>query len=103
MTAMPPKAIEFHPLAIAEARAARRRYAKKSLAVADRFMSELDRAIERATSAPERWPSYFLGTRVIRLRRFPHLFVYRETTTSVQVVAIAHSARRPGYWRKRLT
>jgi hypothetical protein len=65
-------------------------------------MLELDHAIAQIESGPQQWPPYLHGTRFYKLRRFPYLAVFRETPTNVQIVAIAHSSRRPGYWRKRL-
>ena len=40
-------------------------------------------------------------TRRIPLRRFPYVVVYRERTQVSQVIAFAHTSRRPGYWRSR--
>src|SRR5262245_61830432 len=40
---MSPTRLEVHPRAVAEARAARRWYARRSAAVANRFVAELDR------------------------------------------------------------
>ena len=94
--------VEFHPRAIDDARAAMRWYARRSPGVALRFMNELDRAIEQIDVAPGRWPVYLHGTRVYRLRRFPYLIVYHELDAAIQVVAVAHDKRRPGYWRRRL-
>jgi plasmid stabilization system protein ParE len=95
--------IEFDPRAIAEARAARRWYARRSAAAAGRFLAELDRAVEQISAAPHRWAAYLHGTRSVRLRRFPYLVVYRQTADAIQVVAVAHAKRRPGYWRRRMS
>lgn len=70
--------------------------------MAARFLAQLDLAIRQITTAPGRWPAYLHGTRVYRLRRFPHLIVYRERAASVQVVAVAHGQRSPDYWRRRV-
>lgn len=95
--------VDLHPLAIAEARAARRRYARVSQSLAARFMAELDAAVARVGTNPARHSSYLHGTRVTRLGRFPYLFVYFELPPArVLVVAVAHGRRRPGYWRRRL-
>ena len=42
------------------------------------------------------------GVRRLLLRRFPYAVIVRETAAEVIVVAFAHTARRPGYWRSRL-
>jgi len=42
------------------------------------------------------------GAKRLLLRRFPYALIVRESATEVLVVAIAHTSRRPGYWRDRL-
>jgi hypothetical protein len=96
-------AVDFHPLAVAEARAARRRYARVSLALAARFMAAIDDAVAAVEANPAGHPPYEHGTRACRLKRFPHRLVFLELTANrVLVVAVAHPSRRPGYWRRRL-
>jgi plasmid stabilization system protein ParE len=99
---MNPLRLEIHPRAAVEAGAARRWYAQRSPATAQRFVAELDRAIQRITAAPQQFPPYLHGTRVYRIPRFPYLIVYLEASGLVQVLAVAHGKRRPGYWRRRL-
>jgi plasmid stabilization system protein ParE len=44
----------------------------------------------------------FRGTsRRYVLRRFPYSIIYRATADEIQIVAVAHHRRRPGYWAKR--
>ena len=61
-------------------------------------MTELDLAMARIEEAPRRWPPYLADTRRYLLRRFPFFVVFREVDDRVQIVAIAHAKRRPGYW-----
>jgi hypothetical protein len=36
------------------------------------------------------------------LHRFPYLLIYREREDGViQILAVAHTSRRPGYWKER--
>ncbi|MFN2444408.1 MAG: type II toxin-antitoxin system RelE/ParE family toxin [Vicinamibacterales bacterium] len=59
--------------------------------------SAVDLISERpATGAP-----YLVNTRRVLLRRFPFFVVYRVRGDDVQIVAVAHARRRPGYWRGR--
>jgi len=51
--------------------------------------------------APERWPEHLQGTRRFLLHRFPFSIVYRLKGDVIEVVAIAHAKRRPGYWKRR--
>jgi plasmid stabilization system protein ParE len=98
---MPRLAIEFDLFAIAEARAAYRWYRERSGAAAERFIEELDAAVESIALEPARWPSYVDDTRRYLFRRFPYFLVYRYDADRAQVVAVAHARRRPGYWRAR--
>jgi hypothetical protein len=42
------------------------------------------------------------GAKRLFLRRFPYALIVRESAEDVLVVAFAHTAKRPGYWRNRL-
>jgi toxin ParE1/3/4 len=45
------------------------------------------------------------GTRAVKrlmLRRFPYAVIVREADGELFLLAFAHQARRPGYWRNRL-
>jgi toxin ParE1/3/4 len=35
------------------------------------------------------------------IQRFPYIVFYREGADQIDVIAVAHGARDPGYWRKR--
>jgi len=93
--------VEIHPQALEEAVAAKEWYGLQSRDAADAFIAELDRALKVISESPERWTQYLHKTRRYLLRRFPFAVVYRLHSTVVQVVAVAHAKRRPGYWRER--
>lgn len=93
--------VVFHPDAVEEARAAREWYVARSQSAADSFLAELDRGVEAIALAPERWPLFLHGTRRYLFHRFPYQLVYRVSSARVEVVAVAHGRRRPGYWRSR--
>jgi len=61
-------------------------------------MAELDSALDQIEEAPRQWPPYLGDTRRYLLRRFPFFVVYRETKGGIEVLAVAHAHRRPGYW-----
>lgn len=94
--------VELLEEAITEARAARERYAARSPAAADAFMAELDHTLEQIAKLPEAGPPYASNTRRYLLRRFPFSVVYPRRRRKIQVIAIAHSRRRPGYWKGRI-
>lgn len=93
--------VDLHPEAIAEARVAFEWYRERSEQAASAFLSELDNAVEQIAEAPTRWPLYLHDTRRFLLRRFPFSVVYREVNEIVQIVAVAHGRRKPGYWKGR--
>lgn len=92
----------FHPAAIEEAESAARWYRKRSLVAAERFVDELNQAIDSILEAPQRWPRGARGTRKVKLPCFPFLVIYRESEGVVLILAVAHGRRRPGYWKDRL-
>jgi len=98
---MMPSEIEIHPAAVQEARKAYRWYLRRSAAAARRFQAAFDAALEQITQSPERWPTYLYGTRYRLLRRFRFILVYRQLEDGIQLMAVAHGSRKPGYWRRR--
>jgi plasmid stabilization system protein ParE len=99
---MAAKQLEIHPSALAELKSALSWYLERNQTAADKFAAELDRAMDLLTATPQRWPAGEHGSRKFILRRFPFAIVYREKEAAVQVLAIAHGHRRPGYWKDRL-
>ena len=98
---MPRFAVEFHPLAADEAQAAERWYRERNEGAAGRFRRELDSAVDRIAERPEVGVPYLQNSRRIFLRRFPYFIVYRLRRPRIEVIAIAHARRRPGYWHAR--
>ena len=99
---MAAKPLEIHAAALAELKSAVSWYLERNETAALNFVLEFDRALDLVIKTPGRWPVGDLATRRFALQRFPFAVVYRETEESVQVLAIAHKHRRPGYWKKRL-
>jgi plasmid stabilization system protein ParE len=98
---MTSKAVEFHEEARLESAAAFEWYLERSEIAASRFVAELNRAIALIAVAPQRWPASARGTRRFLLQRFPFSVVYREFPSKIQVLAVSHGHRRPGYWKNR--
>jgi plasmid stabilization system protein ParE len=42
------------------------------------------------------------GTPRILLDQYPYSVIYRELPRKIQIIAIAHAKRRPGYWTSRI-
>jgi plasmid stabilization system protein ParE len=100
---MPNNAVEFHGEAVVEYDAAFDWYLARSPEAALKFDAEVDRALSQILQAPRRWASGPYQTRKFLLRQFPFTVIYRErASANLQVLAIAHTSRKPGYWRPRL-
>jgi plasmid stabilization system protein ParE len=96
------KPIEFQEQAMAEYEAAFDWYFERSHLAAQKFSAELSQAVISISESPQRWPKNLDNTRRFFLRHFPFAIVYRELPSTIQIVAVAHGHRRPGYWKKRL-
>jgi toxin ParE1/3/4 len=99
---MAAKPLDLHPAALAELKSAVAWYLERNETAALNFVAEVDRAVDLVIASPERWPRGERGTRKFVLQRFPFAIVYREKKSVVQVLAIAHGHRLPGYWKDRL-
>lgn len=96
------KPLKYHPSARLEIKAAHAWYLRKSVQVADGFYEELLPALDRVQEQPRLYPTYLYGTQRAVLNRYPFSVVYRELLNEIQIVAVAHAKRRPGYWAERL-
>ena len=88
-----------HP-ASAELAEAVRWYEQKRTGLGGEFFDGVTQAIELVRTRPE------IGavagrTRSWLLTRFPYRLIYRVRDEHVDIVAIAHTSRKPGYWKDR--
>jgi len=93
--------IRFHPAALSEAEKSQSWYSERSLKAANGFVEELSHAVNMVTEAPNRWPKYQSETRRYIFARYPFSLIYRVKNNIIEVLAIAHHRKRPGYWAKR--
>lgn len=92
----------FHHLAAREYLSARRRYARQSPTVAQRFADAVDLTAQRIGASPDQGPLYRGRFRWRKTPRFPYLLYYQEISPGlIMVMAVAHSSRRQGYWLRR--
>jgi toxin ParE1/3/4 len=93
--------IEFRPAAVAELQEAIEWYRIRNPKVADRLCRQIEQKLAEVAKSPNHWPLRRDCTRHILVPRFPYLLIVREVGDAIEVVAVAHTSRRPGYWRKR--
>jgi plasmid stabilization system protein ParE len=65
------------------------------------FISRLEEVIKRISTNPRQFPKTLYNTRSALLDRFPYAVIFREIENQIQIIAIAHGKRKPGYWLKR--
>jgi toxin ParE1/3/4 len=96
--------INVHPDVYEELEFARKWYAERSIILGEEFLDEIDFAMNAIQKAPEMWPTYewVAGTRQFLVHRFPFGIYYRLSSDIIQVIAVGHLHRKPGYWKSRL-
>lgn len=67
-----------------------------------RFTAAVERATARALAFPLAGSPSGSGTRTMLVRGYPFSVVYRPEPDGIIVFAVAHGAKRPGYWRSRM-
>jgi plasmid stabilization system protein ParE len=97
-----PSAVRFHPAAAQDVESTYECYAARDASAADGFREELRQAVDAVTANPHAWPRYGSRVRHYVFPRYPFSLVYLVRGDDIQVVAVAHGRRRPGYWRSRL-
>jgi len=99
--------LRSHPDADVEAEEAAVWYEGRQAGLGRDFLADLERAYASVLEAPGTWPLWPglpepLGIRRFLLARFPYGIAYGASGDDIIVYAVAHHARRPGYWKDRL-
>jgi len=75
---------------------------QRSKQAAQRFVAEVDRAIQLLLQFPRLGSPLRHDVRVFSLKVFPYRLIYRVEGEIIRIYAVAHVRRRRGYWRKRI-
>ncbi|MCU0870321.1 MAG: type II toxin-antitoxin system RelE/ParE family toxin [Burkholderiales bacterium] len=94
-------AVRFHPEAEAELNHEIAWYDSAAPGLGERLVAEARRVVSSLGAFPHVGSPWRLGTRRVVMRAFPFSVVYRVVRGDVVIVAFAHFARRPTYWRSR--
>lgn len=94
--------LEYHPAARDEIVRAFEWYDEIDDQVGQKFKLELERAERLVSRSPLSWGIYFHGTKGFRFRGFPFVLAYICNDDRITVIALAHTRRRPGYWKNRV-
>jgi plasmid stabilization system protein ParE len=68
-----------------------------------KFAGAFEKALTIAAQFPKAGSQGPAATRKVMVKGFPFSVVYLEEAPGIVVVAVAHHARRPGYWIGRLS
>src|SRR5438552_15059320 len=99
---MPIRQVVFHPLARRDFRSARRWYASRRPSSGLSFQNAVLAAVHQIESYAELGPISQGPFRWVKTRKFPYFLYYEiQSDQLVEVFAVAHARRRPGYWLKR--
>ena len=93
--------VEFHPAASAELIEAGRFYEGRSPGLGYAFLDAVDEALGVLRQNPMLGRGGQRGQRRWRIPRFPYLLIYRIEGASLDILAIAHTSRKPRYWKER--
>lgn len=96
--------LSLHPAVYDELEYARQWYAEKSVDLGNEFLDEIEFAMHVIQNSPEMWPDFkwVPGTRHFLVHRFPFGVFYRYKNEAIQVLAVGHLHRKPGYWKSRM-
>jgi toxin ParE1/3/4 len=97
------KEVVLTPSAQAELDGATEWYEVRAGGIGLKFVSCVDEALQQIGNSPSVFPRWEHDQRFRKfvLQRFPYIVFYREFDDRVEVIAVAHGAREPGYWRNR--
>ena len=76
-------------------------YHRLGTGLGPKFLEAVEDATARALAYPQAGSPAQSGTRRVFLKNFPFALVYRSDEQGITIYALAHHARRPGYWRSR--
>lgn len=93
--------VEFHPAARGELIQSAQYYQAQSPGLGRRFALAVRNAVLRLQEFPFLYPALEDDIRRCRVHRFPYGVVYRAKPERIEVLAVIHLHRQPGYWKSR--
>jgi plasmid stabilization system protein ParE len=97
------KPVALHCEANVELTATAKRYACERPELARAFLRAFRAAKDAVAQQPDRFSFLEKPVRRARISGFPYRIVYEELDDCVQILAVMHDSREPGYWKTRLS
>lgn len=95
------KPYRFHPDALLEADAAAQFYGEQRTHLGKRFIEALTDTLNRIARNPHLYPKIADDLRKCRVLHFPYGVIYRDREELIEIIAVMHFKRKPGYWKYR--
>ena len=93
--------IRWQPDAVEEVDAIAAFYQEKQPGLEQRFLEVLEDALRRIERRPHMYQVIEQDIRRCRLPRFPYGIIFRVRSKHVEIIAVMHLHRQPGYWQTR--
>jgi toxin ParE1/3/4 len=82
-------------------------YGERNLAAGERLAQLFEEAVCQIAANPSQFPLMEMwrnpgNVRRARLKGYPIFIGYQQLADDVFIFTVAHTSRRPGYWRSRL-
>ena len=76
-------------------------YERERRGLGGEFLAALLRTLATVRETPDASPRIAQRVRRALIRRFPYAIIFEPVDDRINVLAIMHVHRRPGYWRAR--
>lgn len=93
--------LRWHAEARAEADVAAAFYKDKRPGLAQHFLDSLDDALGRIQRHPQLYRVMEGDIRKCKVPHFPYGAIYRVRSGYIEIIAVMHLRRAPGYWKQR--
>jgi toxin ParE1/3/4 len=97
------KRVTYLSVADEELAEAAQYYDEQQPGLAKDFLDAVRVAMAAIQRNPDLWAFYEKPIRAYRIQPFAYRLLYRELPDRIQIVAVAHVSRRPGYWKSRIS
>lgn len=92
----------LHPEAESDLREGAEYYRERAgVTIAQAFLGDFKHSITLLLEHPLLGALWLHNKRRLVMKHFPYSIIYTIAAQEIQVMAVAHQSRHPGYWRKR--
>jgi len=96
------KVVWFDPRAEEEFLLGAQYYEEQEPGLGSRFIAAVKVAVRVAANSPHIHRKTIGDCRKCRVVRYPYALIFREYNDKLQIIAVMHMKRRPGYWKERV-